>query len=96
MKTKIFITLALILIFIFSLSLAVSTDAAPDAETSAMHADDTDTTVQSNAIFMPEEVTVSSAPKRNGNTPYFIGAGIAVLVFTGVALYCKNNGNKTL
>lgn len=30
---------------------------------------------------------------RSSNTPYFIGAVIAVLVLIGVALYCKFNGN---
>jgi len=31
---------------------------------------------------------------KNTNTPYFIGAGIAVLLFIGVALYCRANGNR--
>jgi len=32
--------------------------------------------------------------RQNNNTPYFIGAGIAVLLFIGVALYCRANGNR--
>lgn len=31
---------------------------------------------------------------RGSNTPYFVGAVIAVLVLIGVALYCKYNGRK--
>ena len=43
-----------------------------------------------------EETQTDSAPQKSNNTPFFIGAGIAVLLFIGVALYCKANGNKSL
>lgn len=43
-----------------------------------------------------EETQTAPTPQKSGNTPFFIGAGIAVLLFIGVALYCKANGNKTL
>ncbi len=29
-----------------------------------------------------------------GNGPYFVGAGIAVLVFIGVVVFCKFKGNQ--
>lgn len=32
--------------------------------------------------------------KTSGNGPYFLGAGIAVLVFIGVAIFCKFKGNQ--
>ena len=35
-------------------------------------------------------------PERDSNIPYFIGAGIAVLVFIGVAVFCKYKGNNNL
>lgn len=31
---------------------------------------------------------------RSSNTPFFVGAVLAVLMFVGVALYCKAKGNK--
>ena len=34
--------------------------------------------------------------ERDSNIPYFIGAGIAVLVFIGVAVFCKYKGNNNL
>jgi hypothetical protein len=34
--------------------------------------------------------------KKDGNTPYFVGAIIAVLVFIGVVLYCKFNGGGNM
>lgn len=42
------------------------------------------------AALEAEEPTVT----KSNNTPYFIGAGIAVLLFVGVALYCRANGNR--
>lgn len=41
-----------------------------------------------------EDTQPQKAPSSNkgSNTPYFVGAVIAVLVFIGVALYCKFNG----
>jgi len=41
-----------------------------------------------------EETQTDSAPQKSNNTPFFIGAGIAVLLFIGVALYCKANCYK--
>lgn len=32
--------------------------------------------------------------RRNSNTPYFVGAVIAVMILIGVALYCRFNGRK--
>lgn len=31
---------------------------------------------------------------QSGNTPYFIGAGVAVLIFIGVAVFCKIKGKN--
>lgn len=40
----------------------------------------------------PQEV--QPVQRKSSNTPYLVGAGIAVLLFIGVALYCRANGNK--
>ena len=34
------------------------------------------------------------APARSSNSPFFVGAVLAALMFIGVALYCKAKGNK--
>jgi hypothetical protein len=41
-----------------------------------------------------EEVEPEQPEEKKGNTAYFIGAGIAVLLFIGVAFYCRANGKK--
>jgi len=85
MKAKIVITLALALALLFSMSLAVAADTAPGAQPPG----------QGEAPapeMIPEELP---APQRSSNTPYFIGAGIAILLFISVAIYCKKHGNKT-
>jgi len=33
-------------------------------------------------------------PQRKSNTPYFVGAGFAVLIFIGVAVVCKIKGRN--
>lgn len=33
-------------------------------------------------------------PAAAGNGPYFLGAGIAVLVLIGVAVFCKIKGDR--
>lgn len=33
-------------------------------------------------------------PAAAGNGPYFLGAGIAVLVLIGVAVFCKFKGDR--
>ena len=41
-----------------------------------------------------ENNTQGEASSQGSNAPFFIGAIISVLLFIGVALYCKFNGNK--
>lgn len=43
-----------------------------------------------------DSVAAEQQPERDSNIPYFIGAGIAVLVFIGVAVFCKYKGNNNL
>lgn len=43
-----------------------------------------------------EEQQPQPARKKSNNTPYFVGAVIAVIVFIGVALYCKFNGGGAM
>ena len=63
--------------------------------------DDSPAQPEEDAIETPAEenesetVTASTSPKSS-NTPFFIGAVIAVILFIGVAMYCKFNGNKSL
>lgn len=63
-----------------------------------------DTTVEDNAAVpisdgdtdpaeeSQEEQQPQPDRKKSSNTPYFVGAVIAVIIFIGVALYCKFNG----
>ena len=83
MKTKMLLAFALSLMLLFSVSSAAFAEAVPIEEASI---------VQAETPTQDELPAVS--PQTGGNTPYFIGAGIAVLVFVGVAFYCKHNGNK--
>jgi len=45
-----------------------------------------------------EESAAVAAPTqtRSSNAPFFIGALLAVIMFAGVALYCKAKGNRGL
>lgn len=36
----------------------------------------------------------TAEPLAAGNGPYFLGAGIAVLVLIGVAVFCKIKGDR--
>lgn len=36
----------------------------------------------------------TAEPPATGNGPYFLGAGIAVLVLIGVAVFCKFKGDR--
>lgn len=45
---------------------------------------DADSEIQDNAV----------AKKKNPNTPYFVGAFIAVIGLAGVMVYCNVKGNK--
>ena len=46
------------------------------------------------AIDLNEENNSPPATPRNSNTPFFAGAGIALLAFAGVAVFCRIKGNK--
>ena len=98
MKAKSLITLALALVFLFSMSIAVSADTAPSGESPGIQVVDFDAPGQGEAPIheiISEEESVPPAPQGSSNTPYFVGAVIAVLLFIGVAIYCKKHGNKT-
>ena len=41
-----------------------------------------------------EEFKPDTVKQKNANTPYFVGAVIAILVFAGVAVYCRQNGTQ--
>ena len=108
---KTVISFALALLLFVSFSVLASAQAAPAVgeQTTVVQLDDmtppeqaeTETpAAQEEDPAQPEETEAtvaeeSSAAPESGNTPYFIGAAIAVLVFIGVAFYCKSNGNKT-
>lgn len=51
---------------------------------------------QEASVETENEEEAAMPTSKSSNTPFFIGAGIAVAVFAGVALYCSKNGNKTL
>ena len=46
------------------------------------------------AIEMNEENDSPPATPRNSNAPFFTGAGIALLAFADVAVFCRIKGNK--
>jgi hypothetical protein len=96
-KTR-FFTLVFILLLVLSVGMAVFASASPDVigETAkgiaiSEGSGDAD-------ISEVEEGSAAEAAstKTGGNTPLFIGAGLAVLMFAGVAVYCKTHGKKTL
>lgn len=101
------ITLLLTLLLIFSVSMAVSAAPSQSGETAGISQSENAvmdmSAVQGEAPDGPQardgaenaEEEAQTAPRKNNNTPFFIGAGIAVLMFAGVAVYCKTNGNKT-
>lgn len=39
-------------------------------------------------------VQESTAPKKQSDIPLFVGAGISVLVFGGVVVFCRMKGNR--
>ena len=92
MKTKIVITLVLALVLIFSMSLAVAASTAPGVQPPGLQMANTP---DQGEAPVPEELPAPPVTQRSSNTPYFIGAGIAILLFIGVAIYCKKHGNKT-
>ena len=108
-KTVISLALALLLLASFSLSASAQATPAESEQTTVVQLDDLTPpeqaepekpATQDETPAQPEEteeaaVEAPIAPE-SGNTPYFIGAGVALLVFIGVAFYCKANGNKTL
>jgi len=93
MKKTRFLTLLLTLLLVFAVSMAVSASADTDGENAVSLENG------SGSLIMPDIEEASAAetapPKQSGNAPLFIGAGFAVLMFIGVALYCRTKGNKT-
>ncbi len=106
---KTVISLALALLLLASFSVLASAQAAPaeGEQTTVVQLDDMTPPEQAESELpasqeedpaQPSESATQETPAatpESGNTPYFIGAAIAVLVFIGVAFYCKSNGNKT-
>ena len=43
---------------------------------------------------VPAYAETAEPPATAGNGPYFLGAGIAVLVLIGVAIFCKFKGDR--
>jgi hypothetical protein len=90
-KTVISLVLALMLLCTFSV--AASAQAMPGEEATIVQPNDTAQPGQAEAPDMAE--TTEAPEHEKSNTPYFIGAGIALVLFAGVAVYCKSNGSKT-
>lgn len=42
----------------------------------------------------PQQEAVVEQPAQGSNIPYYVGAGIAVLVFIGVTIFCKIKGRN--
>ncbi len=104
---KTVISLALALMLLFTFTFAASAQDAPAADNAIVRLDDMTEqeapAVQGEAPAQLEAPDADEAPAEDAaaltkpdktNTPYFIGAGLALLLFIGVAFYCKTNGNK--
>ncbi|MCI9363040.1 hypothetical protein D7Y09_12435 [bacterium 1XD42-1] len=42
----------------------------------------------------PQQETAEAQSARGSNIPYYVGAGMAVLVFIGVTIFCKIKGRN--
>lgn len=42
----------------------------------------------------PQQEVAAERPAQGSNMPYYVGAGIAVLVFIGVTIFCKIKGRN--
>lgn len=51
-------------------------------------------TASSEALLQEPVEEAGTEQQASDNTPYFVGAGIAVLVFVGVAVFCKIKGKN--
>lgn len=67
-----------------------TTDETAAEDNAAVPASDGDAGLEEES---QEEQQTQPVRKESNNTPYFVGAVIAVIVFIGVALYCKFNGD---
>jgi len=106
-KTR-FFTLLLTLLLVLSFSLVVSASAEMGEERTegiTVQGNGEVITWEASSVYIPgedtpgveEETAAIAAPSsRSGNTPFFIGAVLAVLLFVSVAVYCKVHGNKSL
>jgi len=68
-------------------SILDNTERSPDISSSI----DSEDSPQESAL---EESKPDTVKQKNANTPYFVGAVIAILVFAGVAVYCRQNGTQ--
>ena len=93
MKITKLLALVLTITLVFALGISVHASADVGGEI-------TQSQVSAEAYYptIEEESAAVAAPTqtRSSNTPFFIGALLAVLMFAGVALYCKARGNKGL
>lgn len=48
-----------------------------------------DTPERSEESPAPQQEAASEQPDEGNNLPYFVGAGISVLAFIGVSIFCK-------
>lgn len=69
-----------------------------DVEYSAESAADTPTApeqgVEDSDSVLPAEDEALAVPRKNANTPIYVGAGVAVAILGGVIVVCKLRGNK--
>lgn len=49
---------------------------------------------ESATLEEPETKAEATLVQEKSNTPYYVGAVFAVLLFAGVAVYCKCKGNR--
>jgi hypothetical protein len=110
MKKEMFSVVVAILL-LFTLMFVASAQEAPDETTAVIQLDDTTVPEQAEPespgqpdVFPPRmettdanETLAGNAPEslKKSNTPYFIGAGIALVLFACVSVYCKRSGSKT-
>ena len=99
--------LALVMALVLALCINVSALAAPPETIGGEAAEsfqavseiENDSSLQESdsadaAIDLNEENNSPPATPRNSNAPFFTGAGIALIAFAAVAVFCRIKGNK--
>ena len=93
MITKRIFILAIAVLLVLSLGVSVLASVEAGAGPAQEISSDLYATVEGESAAPAAPVTSRA---RGSNTPLFAGAVLAVLMFMGVALYCKAKGNRTL